>query len=170
MTASYRQTVGEPPVVRKAKAFLAVADGLSILIRPDELLVGNIASRPRVAYFAPESYHWKDYRAGAEQVLKSDLVYQQDIRFHIPEDIADFWQTMPEGDTVGHFVPDYAKVLRLGFAGLAAEAKRGREEHRRAGTLDAAQEVLLPGGRDCLPGCGAIRPPARRGRPCAGAG
>ena len=69
MTASYRQTAGEPPVVRKAKAFLAVADGLSILIRPDELLVGNIASRPRVAYFAPESYHWKNYRAGAEQVL-----------------------------------------------------------------------------------------------------
>ena len=140
MTASYRQSVGKPPVVRKAKAFLAVANGLSIWIRPDELLVGNIASRPRVAYFAPESYDWKHYRPGAEQVLKSDLVYQQDIRFHIPEEIAEFWQNMPEGDTVGHFVPDYAKVLRLGFAGLAAEAKRGCEEHRRAGTLDAAKE------------------------------
>ena len=27
MTESYRQTVGEPPIVRKAKAFYAVADG-----------------------------------------------------------------------------------------------------------------------------------------------
>jgi hypothetical protein len=43
MTESYRQTVGDAPIVRKAKAFLAVADGLSILVRPDELLVGNIA-------------------------------------------------------------------------------------------------------------------------------
>jgi len=140
MTESYRRSAGEPPIVRKAKAFLAVANGLSISIRPDELIVGNIASKPRVAYFAPESYRWKNYQPGAEQVLESDLVYQHEIRFQIPEDIAEFWMKMPEGDTVGHFVPDYSKVLRLGFAGLAAEAKRRCEEHRRAGTLDAAKE------------------------------
>ena len=118
MTESYRQTVGDAPIVRKAKAFLAVADGLSILVRPDELLVGNIASRPRVAYFAPESYRWQDYYPGREQVLKSELVYGHDIRFLIPEDIAEFWRKMPEGGTAGHLVPDYSRVLRLGFSGL----------------------------------------------------
>ena len=140
MTESYRQTVGDAPIVRKAKAFLAVADGLSILIRPDELLVGNIAFKPRVAYFAPESYRWQDYQPGREQVLKSELVYGQDIRFRIPEDIAEFWRKMPEGGTAGHLVPDYSRVLRLGFSGLRAEAKRECEQHRIAGSLDAAKE------------------------------
>ncbi|MFZ5830396.1 MAG: pyruvate formate lyase family protein [Planctomycetota bacterium] len=142
MTDSYRQTAGEAPVVRKALAILSVAEGLPILIRPDELVVGNIASRPRVAYFAPESYRWSRYRSGAEQVLQSDLLFGHEIRFHVPQEMADFWRKMPEGDTVGHFVPDYSKVIRVGFSGLAAEAARCREEHRRARTLDAAKEAF----------------------------
>ncbi|MBM3858471.1 MAG: hypothetical protein FJ395_02345 [Verrucomicrobia bacterium] len=140
MTESYCETAGEAPILRKAKAFYRVADGMPILIQPGELIVGNIASKPRVAYFAPESYDWTNYRDDAEQVLKSDLVYQQDIRFRIPEEIARFWRKMPHGDTAGHFVADYSKVLRLGFSGLAAEAKQNREKHRRAGTLDVAKE------------------------------
>lgn len=142
MTASYRETVGEAPVIRKAKAFRAVAEGISIHIGPEELIVGNIASRPRVAYFAPESYRWGRCEPGAEHVLESDLVYGREIRFRIPGEIEAFWRQMPEGDTAGHFVPAYEKVLRHGFGGLAAEAGWQREAHRRAGTLDPAKEAF----------------------------
>ena len=142
MTESYRRTAGEPAIVRKAQAFYAVADGLPLQIEPGEWLVGNIASRPRVAYFAPESYDWSQFKPGTEQVLKSDLVRGQDIRFRIPEDIAAFWRAMPPGDTAGHFVADYGKVLRQGWAGLRAEVEQCREQHRRAGTLDAQRSAF----------------------------
>jgi len=126
----------EAPILRKAKAFYAVADGISIQIADDELIVGNVSSKPRVAYFAPETFYWGWYKPGREQVLSSRLLYGHDIRFQIPEEIAEFWLKMARGDTSGHFVPDYARVLKQGFAGLQADAQRHRARHREQGTLD----------------------------------
>ena len=38
-----------PPILLRAHALAAVLDGMSIFIGPDELIVGNHASRPRAA-------------------------------------------------------------------------------------------------------------------------
>lgn len=43
---SYRQTEGEPMVVRNAKALAHYPDNGTIFIEDDELIVGNIASKP----------------------------------------------------------------------------------------------------------------------------
>jgi pyruvate-formate lyase len=43
---SYRQTEGEPQVVRRAKATAHYLDHKTIFIEEDELIVGNIASKP----------------------------------------------------------------------------------------------------------------------------
>ncbi|MBM3891337.1 MAG: glycyl radical protein, partial [Verrucomicrobia bacterium] len=141
MTESYRQTVGQPAILRRAKAFLAVAEGMPVRIGDDELVVGNISSKPRVAYFAPETFYWKQYRPGKELVL-SDHRLSKDlaIRFTIPDEIAAFWRDQPRGDTAGHFVADYARVLRVGFNGLRAESERHRRRHEQAGTLDAQRK------------------------------
>jgi pyruvate formate-lyase/glycerol dehydratase family glycyl radical enzyme len=43
---SYRQTEGEPQIVRRAKATAHYLDNKTIFIEDDELIVGNVASRP----------------------------------------------------------------------------------------------------------------------------
>ena len=43
---SYRQTEGEPQIVRRAKATAHYLDRKTISIEDDELIVGNVACRP----------------------------------------------------------------------------------------------------------------------------
>jgi len=54
LTASWRETEGEPVPIRRALAFARVLHEMSIYIRPGELVVGNQASKPRAAPFFPE--------------------------------------------------------------------------------------------------------------------
>ena len=119
MTQSYRQTEGEPAILRRAKAFYAILDGLPIEIGDGELIVGNVASKPRVAYFAPETFNWRGHRTEGKQV-KADGRLSRDlaIEYEIPRGIASYWRDQPMGDHAGHFVADYEVVLRKGFAGL----------------------------------------------------
>jgi len=137
MTTSYRRSEGEATVIRRAKAFYAIADGIPIRIDEGELVVGNLSRGPRVAYFAPESYQWRRYQPGKEQVLQ-DARFSRDlaIRFRIPDEIADYWRERPQGDTAGHFVADYQRVLRKGFTGIRQEIDECREDLRRRGVLD----------------------------------
>lgn len=46
LTASYQQTEGEPLIIRKAKALAHYLDNKAIYIDDDELIVGNVASKP----------------------------------------------------------------------------------------------------------------------------
>ena len=44
VTESFKQTDGEPQVLRRAKAFANVLDNITIFIEDGELIVGNVAS------------------------------------------------------------------------------------------------------------------------------
>jgi pyruvate formate-lyase/glycerol dehydratase family glycyl radical enzyme len=46
MTESYKQTEGEPQIIRMAKIMAHVMDNITIFIEDDELIVGNAASKP----------------------------------------------------------------------------------------------------------------------------
>jgi len=135
MTESYRETEGETAITRRAKAFYKVLDGMPLSIDEGELIVGNVASRPGVAYFAPEKFNWRGYRPGAEQV-RVDHRFSQSlaIKFRIPEEIAEYWHDKPMGDSAGHFVADYEKVLKRGFKGIMKEviARRRRLDLTKA--------------------------------------
>ena len=122
MTESYKETEGEPALIRRAKAFYEVLDRMPITINDDELIVGNVASKPRVAYFAPETYWWRRYDPDTEQVMM-DHRFSRDlaIKYRIPDEIAEYWRHKPMGGTVGHFVPNYEKILKRGFNGLISE-------------------------------------------------
>src|SRR5581483_5509644 len=141
MTESYRRTEGEPALIRRAKAFGAVLEGIPIQIGAGELIVGNVASAPRIPYFATETFDWRRYRPGADQVLEDERFSKAvSIRFRIPDDIADYWHNRPAGGHVGHFVADYSRVLRSGFAGLRAEiARQDRSDGRKHDFYEAAE-------------------------------
>jgi len=55
-TESWKETEGEPVVIRRAKAFDKVLSEMTIFIRPGELIVGNLASDVRAAPVFPEFY------------------------------------------------------------------------------------------------------------------
>ncbi|MBQ6678694.1 MAG: hypothetical protein IJM76_01610 [Lachnospiraceae bacterium] len=130
VTRSYRQTEGEPAVLRRAKAFYETVTTVPLYIREGELLVGSRSSEPgrRTAY--------------PEYQLNSDKDW--------PEEVRSYW----EGRTVrdychalftdvidandrelscgyvtgtatgyGHLIVDYEKVLKKGFRGIRAEAE-----------------------------------------------
>jgi formate C-acetyltransferase len=54
VTDSYKKTEAMPPVLRQATAFDKVLSELPLWIQDGELIVGNIASRPRGAFLFPE--------------------------------------------------------------------------------------------------------------------
>ena len=54
VTESYKETEALPPVLRQALAFDRVLSQMPIWIQDGELIVANIASRPRGAFLFPE--------------------------------------------------------------------------------------------------------------------
>ena len=59
ITKSYRETEGEPIVMRCAKAFDAILTQMTIYIEPDSLIIGNQAGRNFAAPVFPEySFNW----------------------------------------------------------------------------------------------------------------
>src|SRR5512137_121766 len=54
VTESYRETEALPPVLRQALAFAKVLSEMPIWIQDGELIVANIASKPRGAFLFPE--------------------------------------------------------------------------------------------------------------------
>jgi len=53
-TQSYKETEGEPEVIRRAKALARVLDNMTIFIKDEELLVGYSARRPELMPWHPE--------------------------------------------------------------------------------------------------------------------
>jgi pyruvate formate-lyase/glycerol dehydratase family glycyl radical enzyme len=143
MTESYRRTEGQPTVIRRAKAFSAVLEGIPIQIGEGELIVGNVSSGPRIPYFAAEVFDWRRYQPGAEQVLQ-DPRFSKDlaIRYRIPEQIAEYWRDRPPAGHVGHFVADYRKVLEKGFTGIRAEIERNRRALSERDVLGRQKELF----------------------------
>ncbi len=58
-TESMKKTVGQPITIRRTKAFSEVLENMSIYVRDEELIVGNLARYPRSAPVFPEySVEW----------------------------------------------------------------------------------------------------------------
>jgi formate C-acetyltransferase len=54
LTESYKETDGAPMVIRRAKALEKILSNISVLILPDELIVGSQGAHPRTAQIFPE--------------------------------------------------------------------------------------------------------------------
>ncbi len=58
MTASYRETEGQPQVVRAALALAHMLENISIFIEEGELIAGNVASKPMGLEIQPTGGRW----------------------------------------------------------------------------------------------------------------
>ena len=151
LTESYRETEGQPIVLRRAKAFAHILEKLPISIRPLELIVGGNTKSPRSCQTFPEySYSWLEDEFDTVATRSADPFYISEETKDALRKVYPYWKgkttselatayMAPETLTamehniftpgnyfyngIGHVTVDYGKVLRVGFKGIAAEAK-----------------------------------------------
>jgi formate C-acetyltransferase len=156
VTESYKATENLPTVLRKAKALEHVLHNLPIVIRDNELVVGNLTKAPFSTQAFPEySYKWLLDEFETLGLRKGDVFeISEESKNKLREAFA-YWDgktvnelatqyMYPETRTaiehnvftvgnyyfngVGHIGVDYAKVLKVGFNGIIKEATEEMEK------------------------------------------
>jgi pyruvate formate-lyase/glycerol dehydratase family glycyl radical enzyme len=133
VTRSYRQTEGEHPALRRARALYAVLTEMPLLIREGELIVGQRASRLGARSLYPEYHLWGlnpdncpaaiwDYWHG--RTLGDDVQRAMPERMlHARNEWAAGFVTS-ESTGFGHVIVDYPRALREGFNTIIAQARQ----------------------------------------------
>jgi len=60
VTRAFSESEGEPQIIRCARAFATVLDEIPIYIEPDDLLLGNLASKPGAVELTSLWSTWTD--------------------------------------------------------------------------------------------------------------
>ena len=154
VTESYRATEGEPIITRRAKAFRHILENIPITIRDEELIVGSATLAPRGCQVFPEySYQWLESEFDTVATRSADPFYIADETKQILHETYQYWsgKTTSELATsymapetllaiehnmftagnyfyngIGHVCVDYAKVLKIGYKGIDAQAEAER--------------------------------------------
>jgi len=151
VTDSYRKTEALLPVLRQAMAFDKVLSEMPIWVQDGELIVGNIASRPRGACLFPEyddtwlkreldtistrpgdfwlltdedKARWKsymDYWPGKNFRAIADALTTDEVRRAEQNTYVDY--TMGKQGGIGHIVPDIEGVISQGLNAFIAAAE-----------------------------------------------
>jgi len=105
LTESYKQTEGEPEVIRRAKGLKHILENMTLFIRGRELIVGNFASNPARLPFMPElATEWLEQRVKVEW---HDLLDEEGHREF--DEIIDYWRPRCIDAHVKAVLPDYLK-------------------------------------------------------------
>ncbi|MGL6201434.1 MAG: glycyl radical protein [Lachnospiraceae bacterium] len=151
LTESYRQTEGEPMIIRRAKAFANILEHLPIIIRKEELIVGSTTIAPRGCQTYPEfSFEWLEAEFDTLEHRSSDPFYISGQTRRELKEVHPYWQgkttselatSYMEPETllaiehniftpgnyfyngVGHITVQYDKVLAIGYEGVKKEAQ-----------------------------------------------
>lgn len=158
LTESYRETEGEPIIMRRAKAFAHILAHIPITIRPEELIVGSATKKPRSCQVFPEySFEWLEAEFDTVATREADPFYISEETKQTLHEVYKYWKgkttselatayMAPETLTamehniftpgnyfyngIGHVTVDYAKVLKDGFEGIMAEAAKALAESK----------------------------------------
>jgi len=151
ITKSYKETEAYPMITRRAKALEKILNEMTIVIRDDELIVGNLTIKPRACQIFPEfSNKWVSQEFETLAKRKGDVfLISDEVKTRLKE-VFGYWdgRTTNELATefmfeetkqamnaevftvgnyyfngVGHICVDYGKVLSIGFKGIIAQAE-----------------------------------------------
>lgn len=149
ITSSYRETEGEPRCIQRAMALQKALREMAIRIEPEELIVGNRTYGVRAGVVFPEtgaSWVAKEFESLPTRAQDQFAVRPEDL-VEFREDILPYWRGKSLEDQVrqavggevdrvskvvkinqkdhsqGHICPNTEKWLRLGPAGLCAQAR-----------------------------------------------
>ncbi|MBS7249569.1 MAG: hypothetical protein KIH08_03095, partial [Candidatus Freyarchaeota archaeon] len=143
LTESYKQTEGEPMILRRAKALKHILENMTIYIRPNELVVGNFASTPDSVVHYPE-FAWKWVERETEPGNVYSEMLTDEGRRELKE-IDSYWDKLavhhifkriiPKGvaDEIVYVfnwecaTPNYQKIFQIGLKGIIQEAQKRKE-------------------------------------------
>ena len=145
ITESYKETEGEPIVLRRAKALAKLLDNMSIYILPHERIVGNPSGKPRTLIHYPDLFWgWvdkaidKQFKCLVDDEEREELheihKYWRGKSLHgmekgwLPEDVKPYFRydnhgvfsLFHAGHTGG---PDFEKIFKVGLNGIIEEAE-----------------------------------------------
>ena len=93
LTESYKQTEGDPIIIRRAKAFDAICRHLPIIIRPEELIVGSSSQAPRGCQVFPEfSYSWLEDEFETMETREADPFHIDDATKATLHEVYKYWK------------------------------------------------------------------------------
>lgn len=162
LTESFKKTEGEPIIIRQAKALYNILAKIEIHIYPDELIVGNITSKPLGAGIFPEFIGYRilaeldtletretnpfkisdSEKKELQQIMQYwdgktvyDIArtYMSDECKHVMDSIGVFILTEIAG--ISHIILNYPKILTSGFEGIKAEAVRRLATAEKEGNI-----------------------------------
>lgn len=113
ITESYRETEGEPYIIRRAKGLKYVLEKMTIFIDDEELIVGNHAAKPRYAPIFPEFgiFDKKELDLMPERKVDTLQITEEEKRYLL-EDIFPYWEKISTGERARHyFAPELLEVL-----------------------------------------------------------
>ncbi len=161
VTDSYKETEGQPMVLRRARALAHFLDNMTIWIGKNERIIGNFASTPDSIITYPELFwRWldksieKEYKPlltdGERKELHEIHKYWSNLAVHgserelLPEHLLPYWRY----DNHGVFlwlhggrtgVANYEKVFKIGLNGITEEAEA------RLKAISSDPEIYLDG-------------------------
>ncbi|WP_147534464.1 glycyl radical protein [Bacillus marasmi] len=154
ITESFKQTEAQPMVIRRAKALENILTKMKIVIRDNELIVGNLTTKPRAASIFPEfSNKWLEAEFETLAKRTGDVfLISEETKTQLRE-VFKYWNgkttnelatelMLPETieamnanvftvgnyyfNGVGHISVDYVKVLEKGFNGIIQDAEEAK--------------------------------------------
>ena len=163
LTEAYKANEEKPIIMKRALAFKHVLENIPITIRERELIVGAATKAPRGCQVFPEySFEWLESEFDTVATRSADPFYIADETKKTLHEVYKYWKgkttselasfyMSPETHAaiehnvftpgnyfyngIGHLTVQYEKVLKVGYAGIIAEAQ-------------AALEKLNPGDAD----------------------
>lgn len=167
-TESYKQTAGEPTIIRRAKAMAHILEQVQISIRTEELIAGNRTIKPRSGIISPEmDPYWilteldtlytrpqdQFYISEADKQIYWEQLYpywqnnsmKDFINTRIPEEVktaiaADIFTLNQTDKGQGHIIMDFPTVLSQGLAPLL---QRVRETARQYGDNEFYKAAII---------------------------
>ena len=168
LTESYKETEGEPIIIRRAKAFDHICRNIPIIIRPDELIVGSSSQAPRGCQVFPEfSFEWLESEFDTMEHRTADPFYIADETKKTLHEVYKYWKgrTTSELATsymapetllamehniftpgnyfyngVGHVTVCYGRIAREGLESIKAQAAEALS-HCSFGDADYARRT-----------------------------
>jgi len=193
ITKLYKETEGEPAILRRAKALETILSEMTIYIQPHELIVGNLGPEPISASVYPEG--------GVDYILNEMDTYETrpgdkfivsaEVKEKLRE-ILSWWSgktlkdlalsVMPEDSKkandsglicfenmlisgVGHFLPNCERVLRQGLNGIEQSIEDRMSALRLEDPEDFQKNIFY---KSCLTCCEAVKVYAKRYAELAG--
>ena len=157
ITRVFRETEGQPYVLRRAKALAAIMSEMTIYIEPGMLIIGNHASRNFASPVFPEySFDWIIEELDSFGKRPGDYFYiTEDAKARLRA-LASYWKSNTHKDEVretlsktlkdaestgaiygggipmtgdGHIIPNHEKILSIGYGGFRDLAQQHLDEN-----------------------------------------